>query len=43
MRLALNKGYVDCANGAARGLLWVLFGGSVVAATIYDVSQWIVW
>lgn len=43
MRLALNKHYVDCANSAARGLLWILFGGCVLAATLYDVGGWIVW
>ncbi|HWM47072.1 MAG TPA: hypothetical protein VNR11_09185 [Xanthobacteraceae bacterium] len=42
MRLALKKGYVECANGAARGLLWLLFGACVLAATIYDVGGWIV-
>jgi len=38
MRLALKKDYVQRANGAARGLLWLLLIACVVAATLYDLS-----
>lgn len=43
MRLTMHKDLVECANGAARGVLWILFAGCVLAATIYDVSHWVVW
>lgn len=38
MRLALKKDYLDRANGAARGLLWLLLVACVLAATLYDLS-----
>jgi hypothetical protein len=38
MRIALKRHYVERANGAARGLLWLLLGVCVVAATLYDLS-----
>jgi hypothetical protein len=42
MRLALNRNIVERANGAARGLLWLLLGACVLAATAYDLGAWIV-
>jgi hypothetical protein len=38
MRIALKRNYVERANGAARGLLWLLLGVCVIAATLYDLS-----
>jgi hypothetical protein len=43
MRLALNRHYIERANGAARGLLWLAFCASVITATIYDLGYLIVW